>query len=227
MLGPNRAGLSCWPLAVVLNACMPIIAHTPEVERGTHLTLAGAFAAGLTQSANDSLRRQLLVFPNAAVRGAYGARSTRDADGFALEVAGELTFPPGVVVDLYVQAPKRWTGEIDFGAGAAGVLTVYKGPTAYVEAGRQISDGFYLFTMQSVAKFQRSRDHDTVLWWQPTIAIEPTSSTGRRRYYFVTATIGRTFAQCERLPIGCYNPSGAMIAIGAAVTPPVRARDRH
>ena len=226
MLGLNRAVATCWPLvAASLAGCLPLIAHRPDVERGTHLTLAGALAAGQVGNTEDSLRRRTLLLPVAAVRGAIGMRSSRDADGAGAEVAAELIFPQGVLADAYVQAPRRWTRDTDVGVGIAAVLMAYKGPMVYAQLGRRISEGYYVFTTQGLARLTHSVDalsHDrpAVVWWQPTIAVEPIGSSQQIRYYFLTGNFGPTFNRCVNSGfIPCST--GAKIALGAAISPPL------
>ena len=157
-------------------------------------------------------------------RRAYGFRSARFADGPALELGGEFIFPEGFLGDAYVQLPRRWTGAVDFGVGAASVLMVPRGPMGYAQAGVKVSDGLYVFTTQSVGRFTRSTQAELpnppVIWWQPSIAVQPIRSDDRIGYFFITGTIGHARGRCGGFGT-CDPPPGAVIAFGFAASRPI------
>jgi hypothetical protein len=178
-------------------ACLPMIAHTPYVDRGLQAAGAEAIVVGRMVREVDSVR-SLSVYPITVLRGAYGFRSARVADGPALELGGEF--------------------------GAASVLMVPHGPMAYVQAGVRVSDGLYVFTTQSVGRFRQTTDaqltNPPVSWWQPSIAVQPIRSDDRIRYFFITGTIGHARGRCEGFGT-CNPPPGALIAFGFAGAGPV------
>jgi hypothetical protein len=204
-------------------ACLPMIAHTPYVDRGLQAAGAEAIVVGRMVREVDSVR-SLSVYPITVLRGAYGFRSARVADGPALELGGELIFPEGFLGDAYLQLPRRWTGAVDLGVGAASVLMVPHGPMAYAQAGVRVSDGLYVFTTQSVGRFRQTTDaqltNPPVTWWQPSIAVQPIRSDDRIRYFFITGTIGHARGRCEGFGT-CNPPPGALIAFGFAGAGPV------
>jgi hypothetical protein len=223
MRGWVRALLCGGPLLVTVG-CLPVIAHPPHVESGSHFSLAGGFTVGPLTNRQDSVH-VLAPMPSFGVRESYGLRSSRDADGAAVELGAELIFLTGFAADAYVQAPPRWTGETDLGIGAALLAGAFRGPMIYAQAGHRISDDYYLFTTQGLARFTRGTNLSTgnnrpAISWQPTIAIEPLRAWSRVRYYFVTATVGRTFNGCVQVFLGCNESSGASIAIGVAMSRP-------
>ena len=152
-------------------------------------------------------------------------RSTRDADGAAVELAAELIFLTGFAADAYVQAPPRWTGETDLGFGAAAVAGAFAGPIVYVQAGPQ-NLGRLLRVHDAGRRTihppieSATGDNGPAMSWQPTIAIEPLETSSRIRYFFVSATIGRTFNGCIQVFLGCNESSRASIAVGVAMSRP-------
>lgn len=225
MLGMHRVVRACWPLvATSLIGCLPVIAHTPHVESGAHFTVVNGLSLGALKNAGDSPRRNGAPLPWFGVRESYGIRSSRDADGAAVELGAQV-FLTGVVADAYVQAPPRWTGETDLGFGVAAIGGAVAGPMAYVQMGRNVSDDLYLFTTQGLGRFSRRANLRTgnnrpAISWQPTIAVEPIQSLGHIRYVFVTATVGRTFNGCIQIILGCNVSSSASLSVGVALWRP-------
>jgi len=222
MRSASQAILLCAPL-LLATGCLPIIAHPPHVENGSRLSLAGGVVVSPLTNGDDSVQHSVTPLPTFAVRGSYGMRSARDADGFGLELGGELLFPAGLAADVYLQAPSRATGETDFGVGFGGIAGAMAGPMIYAQAGRRVSSAFYLFTTQSVSRFTRRVDlqngnNRPAISWQPTIALEPIGEWSPIRYFFLTATVGRTFNGCFRVIWACNRSSPASIALGAVVS---------
>lgn len=222
MRGVGQTLLCCASL-FISTGCVPIVAHAPHVESGTHFTLAGGLSTDPVREASDSLKRSGPPTTTFVVRGSYGMRSTRDADGAAVELGAELISLTGFAVDAYVQAPPRWTGATDFGFGAAAVAGAFAGPLVYLQAGRKVSDSYYLFTTQGVGRFTRRSNlrqgtNGPAISWQPTIAIEPLQAWSRVHYFFVSATVGRMFNGCVQVFLGCNESTRASVAVGVAMS---------
>jgi hypothetical protein len=213
-----------------LCGCFPLIAHSPAVDSGPHVTVAAAFSQGVVRDSTRSADRIVAPAPSMTVRGSFGWRRQNDSSATAIELGGQASIANGVLADLYVQAPRNWTGAADFGLGAAYSEIAYSGPIGYAQIGRALDDRVYVFTTQAVTWMRARAQLETHrrLWWQPTVAVQPLDPDRAARFFFLTATFGPTEVRCRTGALGClFSTPGARIAVGMAVSPRFAPRHRR
>lgn len=218
-------------VACSLGACTVPIAHTPRIEPGTHSTLVGTLAV-FTYVKPDSTRTALpLAIPWFTVREAAATRFGGDSSAGGVEIAAEASLFNGLAGDAYAVAPRRWFGGADVGLGAMyNGVGPFTGPLEYVQIGRRANSRYYVFTTQAVGRVHTQPDGHDALWWQPSIAIQPIDSGPQSRFAFVTLTFGPTRPTCKAILGAClFSPQGAVIVVGAAITPMMvtRSSGRH
>lgn len=201
---------ACFP---ALAACYVPVTHTPRVDPG--LVMSGGYTLSLGRPDSGSAR---LPNPAALLGLSLGTRFGGGDWAPGLQVSNVLSVWNGVMLDTYLQMPKRVTGDLDLGAGANVVGESAYGPGYYVQAGRTLQNGYYIYTTQEVAFMRRDRPRTNATLWQPTFAVQRPSVDETRPplRYFVTLTLGPTRHRCSPDgELGCiFQQPGSFVAIG-------------
>jgi len=214
-----------WCLALVaavgIAGCLPMITHSPRVQSGVQTAVMGGLGMVRLDGAVDSTKHPTVPLPAGAFRGGYGFHSSTNPVVPGLESAVQLALPAiDFLADLYVEMPRPWLGDLDFGAGSAYSGPAFPGPTVYAQAGRQIGDRYYVYTTQAVNWFRQAHD----VWhtsWQPTLAIEVVSQRPQRRFFFITANVGPRCGDCSAEPRFGIQFRRAQLLIGTGLSPMV------
>jgi hypothetical protein len=139
-------------LMAPVGACAPMVTHGPAVLGGTHVVVT----AGAGFSPCDTLTCDLALIPQGALGIHTGRAASGTRPGYQVGVNASANLISSEL-DLYVQAPIRWT-PVDMGAG---VLVGGTHAMPYVQAGRmRARDGSGFYTTQGfVWMYRRPADY--------------------------------------------------------------------
>ncbi len=133
----SRLRASLAPAVVaLLSGCLPAIAHGPQVVDGFSVG-ATASASTIRRSAADGVED--VLFAPIGANGGYGWRAEDPAHpSFRVGVHIPVMIFTLPQVDLFVQAPRSWTGPLQAGVGAS---TSAFSTASYVQLGRIAESG--------------------------------------------------------------------------------------
>ena len=135
-----RRSRSCCLIILMTGGCAPMIPHGPDVHDGFSTGISAAIGRGPTYENGDDPGP--FYFGAALVSVAYGIRPASDArPALRLGLQGPVTST--LAVDIFAQAPRKWFGPINAGAGLLGDPT-HGRQMPYVQAGVRNKAGYGL-----------------------------------------------------------------------------------
>jgi len=192
----RRRLLSLVPAAAVLTGgCFPAVLHGPQVEPGLRGTAVASIAAGPTYVEGDEGGIRLRNAPIGLGIG-HGWRATSDARPSLFVGAFVPIFFPAAQLDVYVQAPRAWTG------GASGGLGLNIGgeqATPYLQVGRVSARGTGWSTIQGLSVRAGSEHRSRSVAWVPGLAGH-VGGTRTTLHVFAMGAVGREPGDCLTLP---------------------------
>jgi hypothetical protein len=125
-------------LALLLAACAPIIAHSPDVQPGFSGGMSAAVGNGPTYENGDDPGP--FYFGAVTASAAYGIRPTSESRP-AFRLGFQAPTEGGAALDLYVQTPRRWLHPVTAGVGLMAEFSDGR-QIPYLQAGIKNNEGF-------------------------------------------------------------------------------------
>ncbi len=184
------------PLALLpVAGCFPAVLHGPQVEPGPRGAAVASVAAGPTYVEGDEGGIRLRNAPVGLGVG-HGWRAASDARPSLFVGAFVPVYFPMAQLDVYLQAPRAWTG------GAAGGLGLNVGTgqaTPYLQVGRVSARGTGWSTVQGWSVRRGSEFRSRSVAWVPGLAGH-LGGTRTTLHVFAMGAVGREPGDCLTLP---------------------------
>ena len=185
------------PLCVpFITACFPTITHGPRVESGLVFGLTAATTSGDTHTEGDEGGVALREGTLGPFLGQGWASTDPHKPSTYLGLVVPL-FVPYAQLDLYMQAPQAWTGQLAAGLGATGSI---EGGSLYTQFGFQPERGIGWQAMAGYGiRTSTSTDQSTSPAWVGNVGLS-LASGHFRGLLFVQGADGRAPGYCLTEP---------------------------
>jgi hypothetical protein len=183
--------------ALLVTACFPTITHGPRVEDGFVFGLTAATTSGDTHTEGDEGGFALREGTFGPFIGQGWASTDPHKPSAYVGLVVPLFFPVSQL-DLYVQAPQAWTGQLAAGLGATGSI---EGGSVYTQFGVQPERGVGWQAMAGYGvRASSSSQQSTSPAWVGNVGLSYAS--GRfRGLLFVQGADGRAPGNCFTEPL--------------------------